>query len=58
VSAGVIVSAGAVGLGAPISDRLIGLLITWLILRITAGPAGHGLKGPPRPMFRPVAAAT
>jgi cation diffusion facilitator family transporter len=35
VSGGVIVSAGAVWLGAPIADPLIGLLITGLILHIT-----------------------
>jgi cation diffusion facilitator family transporter len=36
VSAGVILSAIAVALGAPIADPLIGLCITALILRITA----------------------
>jgi cation diffusion facilitator family transporter len=35
VSAGVIVSAGAVALGASIADPIVGLLITALILRIT-----------------------
>jgi cation diffusion facilitator family transporter len=35
VSAGVILSATAVALGAPIADPIIGLLITALILRIT-----------------------
>jgi cation diffusion facilitator family transporter len=35
VSAGVILSATAVALGAPIADPIIGLLITTLILRIT-----------------------
>jgi cation diffusion facilitator family transporter len=35
VSAGVILSAGAVALGAPIADPIIGLLITALILQIT-----------------------
>ncbi len=35
VSAGVILSAAAVALGAPIADPIIGLLITGLILRIT-----------------------
>jgi cation diffusion facilitator family transporter len=35
VSAGVILSAVAVALGAPIADPIIGLLITALILRIT-----------------------
>lgn len=35
VSAGVILSAAAVALGAPIADPIIGLLITALILRIT-----------------------
>jgi cation diffusion facilitator family transporter len=35
VSAGVILSAAAVALGAPIVDPLIGLVITALILRIT-----------------------
>jgi cation diffusion facilitator family transporter len=35
VSAGVIVSAGAVAAGAPIADPIIGLLITGLILKIT-----------------------
>ena len=36
VSAGVILSAIAVALGAPIADPIIGLCITALILRITA----------------------
>ena len=36
VSAGVILSAIAVALGAPIADPIIGLSITALILRITA----------------------
>jgi cation diffusion facilitator family transporter len=36
VSAGVILSATAVALGAPIADPIIGLCITALILRITA----------------------
>lgn len=35
VSAGVILSATAVALGAPIADPIIGLVITMLILRIT-----------------------
>jgi cation diffusion facilitator family transporter len=35
VSVGVVLSAGAVELGAPIADPLVGLLITVLILRIT-----------------------
>src|SRR5206468_11510906 len=35
VSAGVILSAVAVALGAPIADPIIGLLITALILKIT-----------------------
>jgi cation diffusion facilitator family transporter len=35
VSAGVVLSAGAVALGAPIVDPIIGLVITGLILRIT-----------------------
>jgi cation diffusion facilitator family transporter len=35
VSAGVIVSAGAVALGASIADPIVGLLITALILKIT-----------------------
>jgi cation diffusion facilitator family transporter len=35
VSAGVILSAAAVALGAPIADPVIGLIITALILRIT-----------------------
>jgi cation diffusion facilitator family transporter len=35
VSGGVILSAGAVALGAPIADPIIGLLITALILQIT-----------------------
>jgi cation diffusion facilitator family transporter len=35
VSAGVILSAAAVALGAPIADPIIGLVITALILRIT-----------------------
>jgi divalent metal cation (Fe/Co/Zn/Cd) transporter len=35
VSVGVILSASAVALGAPIADPIIGLLITALILRIT-----------------------
>jgi len=35
VSAGVILSAAAVALGAPIADPIVGLLITGLILRIT-----------------------
>jgi cation diffusion facilitator family transporter len=35
VSAGVILSAGAVTLGAPVVDPLIGLVITLMILRIT-----------------------
>jgi cation diffusion facilitator family transporter len=35
VSAGVILSAGVVALGAPIADPIIGLAITALILRIT-----------------------
>ncbi len=35
VSAGVIISACAVALGAPVADPVIGLLITGLILRIT-----------------------
>jgi cation diffusion facilitator family transporter len=35
VSAGVILSAVAVALGAPVADPIIGLLITALILRIT-----------------------
>jgi cation diffusion facilitator family transporter len=35
VSAGVILSAGAVALGAPVADPIVGLLITGLILRIT-----------------------
>jgi cation diffusion facilitator family transporter len=35
VSAGVILSAGAVALGAPVVDPLIGLVITLMILRIT-----------------------
>jgi cation diffusion facilitator family transporter len=35
VSAGVIMSAGVVALGAPIADPIIGLLITGLILQIT-----------------------
>lgn len=35
VSAGVILSAAVVALGAPIADPIIGLLITALILRIT-----------------------
>jgi cation diffusion facilitator family transporter len=35
VSAGVILSAASVALGAPIADPIIGLLITALILRIT-----------------------
>jgi cation diffusion facilitator family transporter len=35
VSAGVIISAASVALGAPIADPIIGLLITGLILRIT-----------------------
>ena len=35
VSAGVVLSAGAVALGAPIVDPIIGLVITALILRIT-----------------------
>jgi cation diffusion facilitator family transporter len=35
VSVGVVLSAGAVALGAPIADPLVGLLITVLILRIT-----------------------
>jgi cation diffusion facilitator family transporter len=35
VSAGVILSAGVVALGAPIADPIIGLVITALILRIT-----------------------
>jgi len=35
VSAGVILSAGAVALGAPVVDPVIGLVITGLILRIT-----------------------
>jgi cation diffusion facilitator family transporter len=35
VSAGVIISAGAVALGAPIADPIVGLLITGLILQIT-----------------------
>jgi cation diffusion facilitator family transporter len=35
VSAGVILSAGAVALGAPVADPIIGLAITALILRIT-----------------------
>jgi cation diffusion facilitator family transporter len=35
VSAGVVLSAGAVALGAPIADPVLGLLITALILRIT-----------------------
>ena len=35
VSVGVVLSAGAVALGAPIADPIVGLLITALILRIT-----------------------
>src|SRR5262249_19558225 len=35
VSAGVVVSAGAVALGAPIVDPIIGLAITLIIVRIT-----------------------
>jgi divalent metal cation (Fe/Co/Zn/Cd) transporter len=35
VSAGVMLSAAAVALGAPIADPVIGLIITALILRIT-----------------------
>jgi len=35
VSAGVVLSAGVVALGAPIADPIIGLVITALILRIT-----------------------
>jgi cation diffusion facilitator family transporter len=35
VSVGVVLSAGAVALGAPIADPVIGLFITALILRIT-----------------------
>jgi divalent metal cation (Fe/Co/Zn/Cd) transporter len=35
VSAGVVLSAAAVALGAPIVDPIIGLVITGLILRIT-----------------------
>ncbi len=35
VSGGVILSAAAVALGAPIADPIIGLLITALILQIT-----------------------
>jgi cation diffusion facilitator family transporter len=35
VSVGVVLSAGAVALGAPVADPVIGLLITGLILRIT-----------------------
>jgi divalent metal cation (Fe/Co/Zn/Cd) transporter len=35
VSAGVILSATAVALGAPIADPIVGLMITALILRIT-----------------------
>lgn len=49
VSAGVILSATAVALGAPIADPIIGLVITMLILRITweswntvRGHAHHG----------------
>jgi len=35
VSAGVVLSAGVVALGAPVADPIIGLVITALILRIT-----------------------
>jgi divalent metal cation (Fe/Co/Zn/Cd) transporter len=35
VSAGVVLSAAAVALGAPVADPLIGLAISALILRIT-----------------------
>ncbi|MGA2454719.1 MAG: cation transporter [Solirubrobacteraceae bacterium] len=49
VSAGVILSAAAVALGAPLADPIIGLIITALILRITwqswqtvSGRHGHG----------------
>jgi len=35
VSAGVVLSASAVALGAPVADPIIGLAITALILRIT-----------------------
>jgi cation diffusion facilitator family transporter len=35
VSAGVVLSAGCVALGAPVADAVIGLVITALILRIT-----------------------
>ena len=46
VSAGVVLSAVAVALGAPIADPIIGLAITGLILRITweswVTVRGHG----------------
>ncbi len=44
VSAGVILSAAAVALGAPIADPILGLLITALILRIT-WESWHTVRG-------------
>jgi cation diffusion facilitator family transporter len=44
VSAGVILSAAAVGLGAPIADPILGLLITALILQIT-WESWHTVRG-------------
>lgn len=53
VSSGVILSAAAVALGAPLADPIIGLVITALILRITweswqTVRGHHGHRGGPR----------